>query len=489
MTASLAIWLSGRPVKGQANSYPLFSPEDGRKIATVTQASRKQLADAIAAMAGVMPAVRQLGTHVRFEWCRSVYEQLGQRAGEFARCIARESGKPLKLAETEVDRALTTFRLAMEESTRMAGIQLPADAEAKFAGYHAVVEKVPAGPCLFITPFNFPLNLVAHKVAPALACGCPFIVKPSERTVKTAHLLGELLSKANLPPGYWHILPCRREDLDVLVTDDRIALLSFTGSMPVGWKLKAQAGKKRVLLELGNNSAVVVEPEANLPDAMGRIVAAAFSFAGQSCISVQRIFLHESIVVKATRMLVMKTRRLKLRDTRVDTDVVGPMIDEAAAIRIETWVNEAVRRGAKLLCGGRREGNFYDPTLLANVSPESPLINQEAFGPVAEIETYRDFDDALARINQTCFGLQAGVFTDSAVKARRAFEVLDMGAVIINDVPTTRIDALPYGGVKDSGLGREGVRFAMEHFTEHKVLLERTIGDVHPDKENRKIEK
>ena len=475
MTGSVAIWLSGQAVDGQADSYPLFSPETQQQIAAVSQASRGQLAAAIAAMADVMPAVRQLGAHVRFEWCRSVYEQLGQRAGEFARCIALESGKPLKLAEVEVSRALITFRLAMEESTRISGVQLPADAELKFAGYRAVAEKVPVGPSLFITPFNFPLNLVAHKVAPALACGCPFIVKPSERTPMTAYLVGELLSRAKLPPGYWHILPCRREDVDVLVADDRISLLSFTGSVPVGWKLKAQAGKKRVLLELGNNSAVVVEPQVNLLDAVERIVPAAFGFAGQSCISVQRIFLHESIAVKATKMLAEKTRQLKIRDTRLDTDVVGPMIDQAAAIRIEEWVNEALRRGAVLLCGGRREGNFYHPTLLANVAPESPLIGQEVFGPVAEIETYHDFDDALNRINQTRFGLQAGIFTDSLAKARRAFETLDVGAVIINDVPTTRIDGLPYGGVKDSGLGREGVRFAIEHFTEYKVLLERII--------------
>ncbi|NNM88514.1 MAG: aldehyde dehydrogenase family protein [Phycisphaerae bacterium] len=475
MTAPVAIWLSGREVIGQADSYPLLSPQTQEHIAVVSQASREELADAIVAMADVMPMARQLGSHVRCGWCRSIYEQLGQRADEFARCITLESGKPLKLAEAEVARALTTFRLAMEESTRLAGVQLPADAEMKFAGYHAVAQRVPVGPCLFITPFNFPLNLVAHKVAPALACGCPFIVKPSERTPMTAHLLGELLCGAKLPAGYWHILPCRREDLDVPLADDRICLMSFTGSAPVGWKLKAQAGKKRVLLELGNNSAVVVEPEVNLRDAVERIVPAAFGFAGQSCISVQRIFLHESIAMQASRMLVEKTRQLKLRDTLVDTDVVGPMIDRAAAIRVEEWVNDAVRRGAALLCGGRREDSFYHPTLLTNVAPESPLISQEVFGPVAEIETYHDFEDALNRVNQTPFGLQAGVFTDSLAKARRAFEVLDMGTIIINDVPTTRIDALPYGGVKDSGLGREGGRFAIEHFTEYKVFLERMI--------------
>ena len=277
--------------------------------------------------------------------------------------------------------------------------------------YHAIVERVPAGPRAFLTPFNFPLNLVAHKVLPAVAVGCPFVVRPSIKTPLTALLLGELLANANLPIGSWSILPSDHEAGDPLITDDRVTVLSFTGSPDIGWMLKARAGKKRVILELGNNSAVIVEPDADLQDAIPRIVTAAFGYAGQSCISVQRIFLHDSIADRAIQMLIEQTRALKLGDPLDETTDVGPLIDEPAALRVESWIQEALNAGAKQLTGSPRQGNFLPPTLLENVPPTLPISCQEAFGPIAVITRYSDFDAALAAVNSTRFGLQAGLFT------------------------------------------------------------------------------
>ena len=333
-----------------------------------------------------------------------------------------------------------------------------------------MVQHFPIGPCSFITPFNFPINLVAHKVAPALAAGCPFIIKPSERTLLTALLLGELLAEANLPAGAWSVLPCDREVARPLVTDDRIKLLSFTGSPEVGFKMKSQAGKKTVVLELGSNSAVIVEPETDLADAIPRIIAAAFGYAGQACISVQRIYLHEKIAAEATKILIAAAEKLVVGDPLNEKTDVGPLIDLAAADRVQRWIAES---GGEILCGNRREGPLFWPTLVRNALPESKLVCEEAFGPVAVLETYRDFDEVLKKVDHSRFGLQAGLFSHDIHKIHRAFTTLEVGGLIVNDVPTTRIDNMPYGGVKDSGLGREGVKYAIEHMTQRRVLLVR----------------
>jgi acyl-CoA reductase-like NAD-dependent aldehyde dehydrogenase len=472
MAEQVAFFLAGRRAAGTSETV-LLNPYDGAVLAHVRQAGAEHIEQAITGMVAAFEIVRRWSSHQRRRACAIVYRGLEQRRDEFARCIAKEAGKPIKTAESEVARALTTFRVAVEESTRIVGEQLPVDIDERSHGYHAVVERVPIGPCVFITPFNFPLNLVAHKVAPALAVGCPFIVKPSERTPLTALLLGELLADAGYPEGFWSILPCDRTVAQALVTDDRVKLLSFTGSPDVGWSLKAQAGKKSVILELGNNSAVIVEPETDLSDAIPRIVNGAFSYAGQSCISVQRIFLHQDIAAAATAALVAQTKALRVGNPlSPDTDV-GPMIDEAAAVRLESWINAAVSAGARVLVGHLRRGNLYEPTLLCDVPHHTDLARKEAFGPVAIIEVYRDFAAVLERVNATPFGLQAGIFTRDLFKARAAFERLEVGGVVINDVPTLRIDAMPYGGVKDSGIGREGVKYAIEHFTERKVLVTR----------------
>jgi len=473
MTASrhYPFWLYGRPTEGPRRE--IRSPWNGSVIASIAEAQSEHIQQAMFALQDAAGKLASLSGYQRREICRKVYEGLIARQDQFAYCIAAEAGKPIRTARAEVERATTTFRLAMEESTRVAGVQLPVDIDPRSKDYDCVVERFPVGPCLFITPFNFPLNLVAHKVAPALACGCPFILKPSDRTPITALMLGELLASADLPSGSWSILPTPVENVTRMVLDRVIKLVSFTGSVSVGWGLQRLAVGKKIILELGSNSAVAVEPDADLDAAVERIVAGAFGYSGQSCISVQRIFLHQSIAENFTVELVARARKLVAGSPEDESTDVGPMIDEAAARRIEEWVSQAVSGGAKILTGGSRRGAFYEPTLLTDVSPDSRIACEEAFGPVAVIEPYTDFEKMLWRVNDSRYGLQAGLFTRDLLKARKAFEQLQVGGVIINDVPTTRLDGMPYGGVKDSGLGREGVHFAIEHMTELKTLLVR----------------
>lgn len=467
--AGSPFWLNGKRHDG-VDVAPVIAPFDGAVIGQAAQASAAEVDAAIAGMVQARTELRKMPAYKRAEACAHVHRQLVERAEEFARTMAREAGKPIRSARGEVQRAISTFRLAAEEATRIGGEQLPVDIDARGEGYWAIVQRLAIGPCSFITPYNFPLNLVAHKVAPAMACGCPFVVKPSERTPLTALLLGELLAETKLPKGSCSILPCDREVARPLVSDERIKLLSFTGSPQVGFRMKAEAGKKQVVLELGNNSAVIVEPETDLADALPRITAASFGYAGQSCISVQRIFLHEKIAEEATRRLVASAEKLVVGDPLDERTDVGPMIDETAAKRVEAWIQQS---GGEALCGGRRKGTRFWPTLVRGADVKSDLVCQEAFGPVAVIETYRDFDEALERVDGTRFGLQAGIFSRDIHKVRRAFERLEVGGLVVNDVPTTRIDNMPYGGVKDSGLGREGVKYAIEHMTERRVLLVR----------------
>ena len=462
-------WLNGKRTDSTL-ADPLRNPHDNSLIANVHQATPAQLESAIASMVDSFPKLKKRYAHERAAACEIIQAGLKARSEEFAQTIAKEAAKPIKAARVEVDRAVTTFKLAAEEATRITGEQLPVDINSTFQPYHAIVERFPVGPCSLISPFNFPLNLVAHKVAPALAAGCPFILKPSERTPLTALLLGDLLAQTNLPEGSWHVLPCDRVTARPLVTDERIKLLSFTGSAEVGWKMKSDAGKKSVVLELGGNCAVVCEPDTDLPFAAARIVFGAFAYSGQTCIGVQRIYLHESIADRMTDLLLAATQKLVIGDPLDDKTDICPLIDAAAADRIQQWISDS---GGQILCGNRREKNFFWPTLVKNPKPDSKLATQEAFGPVATIETYSDFNDALARVNDTRFGLHAGVFTHDIRKIRSAFDSLDMGAVFINDVPTVRIENMPYGGTKDSGTGREGIRYAFEHMTERKVLVTR----------------
>lgn len=332
-------------------------------------------------------------------------------------------------------------------------------------------KRVPIGPCSFISPFNFPLNLAAHKVAPALAVGCPFVLKPASLTPIGALIIGEVLAETDLPEGAFSILPCRRDGADLFTVDERLKLLSFTGSPAVGWDLKARAGKKKVVLELGGNAACVVDEDAALDDAVQRIVFGAFYQSGQSCISVQRIIVHEKVYHDCREKMVAATKRLKMGDPKDESVFIGPMISEREAERLHQWIQAAISAGAELLCGGRREGAMLEATLLENVPIDQSLCTHEAFGPVAVLSKFRDFDDALDEVNRSVFGLQAGIFTRDIYKAHRAWDKLEVGGVIIGDVPSWRVDHMPYGGVKDSGLGREGVRFAMEDMTEIRLMV------------------
>jgi acyl-CoA reductase-like NAD-dependent aldehyde dehydrogenase len=335
-------------------------------------------------------------------------------------------------------------------------------------------KRVPIGPCSFISPFNFPLNLAAHKVAPALAVGCPFVMKPASRTPLGALIIGEVLAETDLPKGAFSILPASRDGADLFTTDERLKLLSFTGSPEVGWVLKARAGKKKVVLELGGNAAVIVDQDADLADAADRIIFGAFYQSGQSCIGVQRILIHASIYDELKALLVSKTKALIAGDPREESTFIGPMIDEGEATRLESWIKEAQAMGASLLCGGRREGAMLEATLLEGVGHSAKIYAEEAFGPVAVMSSFTDFDQALAEVNDSKFGLQAGVFTRDLYKMLAAWDRLEVGGVVIGDVPSYRVDNMPYGGVKDSGLGREGVRFAMEDMTEIRNLVIRT---------------
>ena len=333
---------------------------------------------------------------------------------------------------------------------------------------------MPVGPCSFISPFNFPLNLAAHKIAPAIASGCPFVLKPASRTPIGVFLIGEVLAETDLPKGAFSILPCHRDGADLFTTDERLKLLSFTGSPDVGWKLKAKAGKKKVVLELGGNAACIVDEDADVEDAVERLIVGAFYQSGQSCIGVQRILVHEQIYDGLQSMFVERTKQLVAGNPKNDNTFIGPMISESEAERLESWINEAVSAGGRLLCGGKREGAMLEATLLENVAKDQRICTQEAFGPVAVLSSFTSFDDALREVNDSVFGLQAGVFTRDLYKTQQAWDELEVGGVVIGDVPSWRVDNMPYGGVKDSGLGREGIRYAINDMTEIRLLVIRT---------------
>jgi acyl-CoA reductase-like NAD-dependent aldehyde dehydrogenase len=341
-------------------------------------------------------------------------------------------------------------------------------------GYRGMLKRVPIGPCSFISPFNIPLNLAAHKVAPAIAVGCPFVLKPASRTPIGALIIGEVLAETSLPKGAFSILPCHRQDADLFTTDDRFKLLSFTGSPTVGWALKARAGKKKVVLELGGNAACVVDADADLNDATERLIFGAFYQSGQSCIGVQRIIIHASVYEELREHLVDATLKLVAGDPKNESTFIGPMISESEASRLEKWIEAAKKVGGKVLCGGKRAGAMLEATVMEDVPKDQPLCTMEAFGPVVVLSQFSRFQDALDEVNDSVFGLQAGIFTRDIYKIQKAWDELDVGSVVIGDVPSWRVDNMPYGGVKDSGLGREGIRFAIEDMTEIRNLVIRT---------------
>jgi acyl-CoA reductase-like NAD-dependent aldehyde dehydrogenase len=427
--------------------------------------------EAIAGAVSATEPMARMASYERQDVLQHCVNRFKERYDELAYSLCVEAGKPIKDAEGEVGRLIDTFRIAAEESVRNYGEVQPLDISARAKGYMGMWKRVPIGPCSFISPFNFPLNLAAHKIAPAIAVGCPFVMKPASKTPLGAIIMGEVLAETNLPKGAFSILPASRDGADLFTTDERLKLLSFTGSPGVGWDLKAKAGKKPVILELGGNAAVVVDADADLDDALERIIFGAFYQSGQSCIGVQRIIIHESIYDKFKDMLVAKTKTLVAGDPKERDTFIGPMISEGEASRLHGWIEAAVAGGAKLLCGGNRKGNMLEATLLENVDTSSDAYREEAFGPLALLSKFSDFGAAMDEVNDSKFGLQAGIFTRDLFKTLDAWDHLDVGGVVINDVPSYRVDNMPYGGVKDSGLGREGIRFAMEDMTEIRNLV------------------
>ena len=466
--------------------YPLYLANEARQPNadlevtdkyTGKVATRVALADAATIDAGIAAAVEAAGPMARM----AAYERQAvlqhcvgrftERAEELAHALCIEAGKPIRDSRGEVGRLIDTFRIAAEESVRMTGEVQPLDISPRARGYQGMWKRVPIGPCSFISPFNFPLNLAAHKVAPAIAVGCPFVLKPASRTPLGAIIMGEVLAETGLPKGAFSILPAHRDGADLFTTDDRLKLLSFTGSPDVGWRLKAQAGRKKVVLELGGNAAVVIDRDADLDDAVERTVFGAFYQSGQSCIGVQRILVHADVYDAFRDRLVAKARTLIAGDPHDEQTFVGPMIDVKEAERLDRWIQEAVAKGATLLCGGGRDGAMLEATLLENIDPGTKLDREEAFGPVAFLRGFSSWGEAMEMVNDSRFGLQAGIFTRDIFKVLDAWDGLDVGGVVVNDVPSYRVDNMPYGGVKDSGLGREGVRFAMEDMTEIRNLV------------------
>jgi acyl-CoA reductase-like NAD-dependent aldehyde dehydrogenase len=463
-------YLSGKWLE-EGTPVEIRSPYDGTPLATVFQGTADHAERAMQSAVRAFGSTRRLPAFERQRVLRSIAQHITSRKEDFARTLAQESGKPLKQARTEVERGIFTFTVAAEETTRIPGEYLSLDWQQFTSGRWGIVRRFPIGPIAGITPFNFPLNLVAHKVAPAIAAGCPIILKPAPQTPLTAFLLAEAVEQAGLPDGAFNVLPLSNEDAGLLVTDDRIKLISFTGSAAVGWDIKRRAGKKKVVLELGGNAGVIVHGDTDLAWAAERCVTGGFSYAGQTCISVQRILVERPAFTKFRDLLIAGVSQLKAGDPMDDTTDLGPLIRESDAIRATQWVQEAVQDGATLLCGGKRRGAVMEPTVLTGTRPDMKVNCQEIFGPVVTLEAYDDFAQALRLINESPYGLQAGVFTRDAARIFQAFEELEVGGVIAGDVPSFRIDHMPYGGVKDSGLGREGLRYAIEDMTEPRLLV------------------
>ncbi|HET6431037.1 aldehyde dehydrogenase family protein [Dyella sp.] len=470
-------------------TYPYYlanRPQTSRQMLEVRDkysgrvATRVAVPDARAIEKAIVAAVKAAAPMRAFKpWQRQAVllhcvEQFSARRDELAHALCVEAGKPIHDAAGEVTRLIETFQIAAEEAVRINGETINLELAGRLDGYRGYTRQVPIGPVSFITPFNFPLNLVAHKVAPAIAAGCPFVLKPAEKTPIGALIIGEVLAQTDLPRGAFSILPIDGRHAAPLVEDDRFKLLSFTGGQ-IGWELKARAGRKKVTLELGGNAACIVDADQGdrLDHVVERLVFGAFYQSGQSCISVQRIYAHADIYDALKKKLVAAVKKLKAGDPKKKGVFLGPMIDEAAAERLHGWIEEARQAGGKVLCGGKRDGAMLEATLMENVPHEAKANRMEAFGPFALLAPFRTFDEAAAMVNDSDFGLQAGIFTNRLDHAMRAWDELEQGGVVVNDVPSFRVDNMPYGGVKLSGLGREGVRYAIEDMSETRLMVMR----------------
>ena len=465
------IYLAGRWVDSP-NMVKIDNPaRPGEPAGFTYQATPEQYEEAVQAAVAAFEVTRRLPAYERAATLRNISSGIRARREELGRLIALEAGKPIRDALVEVDRATLTFRLGAEEAERLGGEVIPLDLMASSKGRVGITRRYPAGPVAAISPFNFPLNLAAHKLAPAIAAGCSIVLKPPSKDPLTMLTVAEIVEEAGAPAGSVSILPMSRALGDRLVSDDRFAVLSFTGSPAVGWPMKARAGKKRVVLVLGGNAGAIVDRNADLDWAVRRITVGAFSYSGQVCISVQRVFVHDNVFDEFADRLVAAARALRLGDPLDPETDLGPMVDMKAAARTQAWVDEAVAAGARVLLGGHAEDTFYPPTILVDAPLDAKVCSEEAFAPLVVLARFSDFEAAISQANDSRFGLQAGVFTNDLGDAFRAFDGLEVGGVILNDIPTYRIDHMPYGGVKDSGHGREGLRYAIEDMTEIRILV------------------
>jgi acyl-CoA reductase-like NAD-dependent aldehyde dehydrogenase len=458
-------------LRDTARAQLIRSPFDGEPVAEVGEASAADLELAISKAHQAFESGQRPATYQRAEILERIAHTLHDKSAELAQLITRESGKPLRYARAEVARSVLTFKLGAGESRRIGGEVLPIDQLPGTEGRLCLFERVPRGPIAAIAPFNFPINLVAHKVSPALAVGAPTVLKPAQQSPLTAHALGQWLLEQGMPGYLLSVLHMPPEVAEKLVTDERMAVLSFTGSDSLGFRLKSIAGKKTVLLELGGNAPCVIDQGVNLDAVVPRVAEACWANAGQVCIKAQRVFVHKTLFADFVDKFVKFSERVVCGDPMREDTVVGPLIEARHVTRVLDWVREAQSGGAQLLLGGHSEGQVVYPTILTSTKESMRVCRDEVFGPVAVVESVASFDDALSACNRSRFGLQAGVFTPDVGHALQAFRTLRYGSVLINDTPMLRVDNFPYGGMKDSGLGREGVRFAVEEFTEPKVLI------------------
>jgi acyl-CoA reductase-like NAD-dependent aldehyde dehydrogenase len=464
-------WLAGKPARSD-RPLEVVNPYDSSSVGRTWLAGDREFEAAAQAAVDAAARMGQLATHDRAEILTRISRTLAERRDEVAATIAGETGKAIKDALAEAERAVATFAAAADAARQLHGEVIPLDLAPHGRGRIGMVRRFPIGPVAAISPFNFPLNLSAHKIAPAIAAGNPIVLKPATKTPLSALRLAEFAVAAGLPDGAISVLPMDRRTGDRLVTDPRFKLLTFTGSSPVGWDMKARAGKKKVILELGGNAGVIVDETADLAFAARRVTAGGFALAGQSCISVQRVFMHDRIAEPFSRLLVDAVNALKAGNPFDPATDLGPMIDEGEAERVASWIDEAVQAGGRVLAGGRRlAGALFAPTVLADVPADAKVCAEEAFGPLVVLTRFESFPDAIRQVNASKYGLQAGVFTSTLEHAMLAFDLLEVGGVIVNDVPTWRVDHMPYGGVKDSGLGREGPRYTVEEMTEPRLLV------------------
>ena len=468
-SATQPIYLAGEFVRA-GTPLEVRDPATGELVATTWQAGPEELEQATAAAVKAFAATRRLASFERRDALAHVAERISRDADELAELLTRESGKPIRDAKGEVARAALTFRTAAEEALRINGEWLPLDWSAANRGRSGIVRRYPIGPVAGISPFNFPLNLAAHKVAPAIAAGCSIVLKPPSKDPLVMLRVAAYLAETNLPQGAVSILPMDRPTGDRMVADDRFKLLSFTGSPSVGWKMKAEAGKKKVVLELGGNAGAIVDETADIDWAVARLAYGAFAYSGQVCISVQRIYVVEGIYGEFQRRFVDKVRQLQMGSPLDPATDLGPMVDAKAVARTHEWVGEALGMGARALLGGEPDGLFYPPTVLVDVPKDARVCGEEVFAPVVNLFPVRDFAAGLGEINDSQFGLQCGVFTNDLERTLLAHDELEVGGIIVNDVPTWRTDSMPYGGVKDSGIGREGLRWSIEDMTEPRLL-------------------